>query len=143
MKNILMVFLMSLSLIACGGGDSGSSSGPSNSDKPVTVKTEDLLAPDDFTFNPITLQKLTIDLSGSLPERTHVSVYSLFSEVGKENYIVNYDSKIIDSAMTNGQLTLEFSLAESQSEIVVEIWSYDGSQPLQKMFEINGEALVW
>ncbi|MDD9179350.1 MULTISPECIES: hypothetical protein [Aliivibrio] len=151
MKNKILVVIASLFLMACsdsgGSGSSGSTGGggasPATVPQPEPVKTQDLVAPDGFTFNPVTAHTLEINLSGSLPERTHLSVYSAYTEGTDGKYIVDYDSKVIDAALVNGALTIEFSLAESQSTIVAEIWSYDGSLPIQKEFAIDSNPLVW
>jgi hypothetical protein len=150
MKNKILVVIASLFLMACsdsgGSGSSGGTGGgasPTTVPQPEPVKTQDLVAPDGFTFNPVTAHTLEINLSGSLPERTHLSVYSAYTEGTDGKYIVDYDSKVIDAALVNGALTIEFSLAESQSTIVAEIWSYDGSLPIQKEFAIDSNPLVW
>ncbi|RYU47699.1 hypothetical protein ERW49_04965 [Aliivibrio finisterrensis] len=150
MKNKILVVIASLFLMACsdsgGSGSSGGTGGgasPATVPQPEPVKTQDLVAPDGFTFNPVTAHTLEINLSGSLPERTHLSVYSAYTEGTDGKYIVDYDSKVIDAALVNGALTIEFSLAESQSTIVAEIWSYDGSLPIQKEFAIDSNPLVW
>ncbi|MGR6859212.1 hypothetical protein [uncultured Aliivibrio sp.] len=153
MKKVIIVTMASLFLMACGGesGSGGSSSGDSGGgnaspaviDQPEPIKTQDLVAPDGFSFNPVTAQSLTINLSGTLAPRTHLSIYSEYKEGQNGSFIVNYDSKVIDSAVVNGHLFIEFSLAQSQSTIVAEIWSYDGSEPLQRKFEIDNNTLVW
>ena len=145
MKKVIIVTMASLFLMACGGGSSsgGGSAAPAVVDKPEPIKTEDLVAPDGFSFNPVTAQSLTINLSGTLAQRTHLSIYSEFSERESGEFIVNYDSKVIDGAVVNGSLFIEFSLAQNQSTIVAEIWSYDGSLPLQRKFEIDNNTLVW
>lgn len=168
MKKVIIVTMASLFLMACNGSDGGSSgseggsAGPSidsgNSDtsggdsesvspavidnrKPI--KTQDLVAPEDFSFNPIESQSLSVNLSGSLPARTHLTIYSSFIEKEEDGFSVDYDSKIVDSPINYGEGTIEFSVAQNQSSIVAEIWSYDGSDPLQRKFEIDGDALIW
>lgn len=153
MKNKILIVIASLFLMACsdsggsgssgGTGDTGGGASPATVSQPEPIKTQDLVAPDGFSFNPISDQSLEINLSGSLPARTHLSVYSTYTEKSDGQYLVDYDSKVIDAAIVNGALTIEFSLSESQSTIVAEVWSYDGSLPIQKEFVINGEALVW
>ncbi len=152
MKNKILIVIASLFLMACSdSGGSGSSGGTGGGASPATVpqpesepvKTQDLVAPEGFSFNSVTAHTLEINLSGSLPERTHLSVYSAYTEEIDGKYIVDYDSRVIDAAMVNGSLTTEFSLAERQSSIVAEIWSYDGGDPIQKEFAIDGNVLVW
>ncbi|WP_375319937.1 hypothetical protein [Aliivibrio logei] len=165
MKKVIIVTMASLFLMACsdsGGGSSsgsggggGSSDGGTGSNPPLVadspiasdnsepVKTQDLVAPEGFAFNPVISQALKINLSGSLPERTHLTIYSGFKDKEDGGFIVDYDSKVIDSSISNGEGMIEFSVAESQSSIVAEIWSYDGSDPLQRKFEIDGGDLVW
>lgn len=150
MKNKILVTIASLFLMACsdsGGSDSsgGTEGGasPATVPQPEPIKTQDLVAPEGFTFNPITVQSLEINLSGSLPARTHLTVYTTYTEVEGGQYTIDYDSKVIDAAVTGGILTIEFSLAESQLSILAEIWAYDGSSPIQQVFAIDGEALVW
>lgn len=146
MKKIMIATMASLFLMGCGGGSGGSSSGgssPSAAPQPEPIKTQDLVAPEGFSFNPVTEQSLTINLTGSLAERSHLSIYSEYTENQDGTYLVNYDSKIIDTGIDSGSGTIGFSLAESQSTIVAEIWSYDGSSPLQREFRVDDHALVW
>ena len=150
MKNKILVIIASLFLMACSDSGSSDSSGgteggasPATVPQPEPIKTQDLVAPEGFTFNPITAQSLEINLSGSLPARTHLTVYTTYTEVEGGQYTIDYDSKVIDAAVTGGILTIEFSLAESQLSILAEIWSYDGSPPLQREFKIDGDTLVW
>lgn len=124
-------------------GGTGGGASPATVPQPEPVKTQDLVAPEGFKFNPVTAHTLEINLSGSLPARTHLSVYSAYTEKSDGLYIVDYDSKVIDAAMVNGALTIELPLAENQSTIVAEIWSYDGSSPIQQEFAIDGHKLVW
>ena len=142
MRKIMIATMASLFLMGCGGDSGGSSSGGS-APQPEPIKTQNLVAPDGFSFNPVTEQSLTINLTGSLAERSHLSIYSEYTENQDGTYLVNYDSKIIDTGIESGSSTVDFSLAESQSTIVAEIWSYDGSSPLQREFRIDDHALVW
>ncbi|MUK61855.1 hypothetical protein GNP81_15050 [Aliivibrio fischeri] len=154
MKNIILdkiaiASITALFLMACsdsGGSSSGGSAGgssPAADEKPEPIKTQDLVAPEGFSFNPIDDQRLIVDLSGSLPSRAHLSVYSSFSEKDDGGYIVDYGSKIIDVPLTNGAVDIEFSIADSLNESVVEIWLYDGSDPQQKKFVVDGTQWEW
>ncbi|MFA1562458.1 hypothetical protein [Aliivibrio fischeri] len=150
MKNIMLdkiaiVSITALFLMACSdsGGSSSGGSSPAADEQPEPIKTQDLVAPEGFSFNPIDDQRLIVDLSGSLPSRAHLSVYSSFSEKEDGRYIVDYGSKIIDVPLTNGAVDIEFAIADSLNESVVEIWLYDGSDPQQKKFVVDGTQWEW
>ncbi|MUK29161.1 hypothetical protein GNP44_03495 [Aliivibrio fischeri] len=149
MKKVIMISMTSLAslflIVSCSdsGGFSSGGTAPTVVEEPESVKTQDLVAPKGFSFNPIEEQRLIVDLSGSLPARAHLSVYSNFSEKDEGEYRVDYGSKIIDVPLANGAVDIEFAIANSLEESVVEIWLYDGSDPQQKKFVVDGTQWEW
>ncbi|OCH21242.1 hypothetical protein A6E04_11910 [Aliivibrio logei] len=162
MKKVIIITMASLFLMACsdsGGGASsggssvggstpdaggaGSDASPSPIDQPVTVKTQDLVAPEGFSFNPVESQRLVVNLSGSLPARAHLSVYSSFTENAEGGFSVDHGSKVIDVPVVNGVADIEFSIADNMATSIAEIWLYDGSSPLQREFTIDGSEWEW
>lgn len=146
MKKIVIVMLASLFLIACrDSGTSSSSEGASASTLAAEPKpkAQDLVAPEEFSFDPVIHQTLEVNLSGSLPARAQLSVYSRFTEQSNGSYLVDANSQVVHAAITNGALSIDFVLPKGQSSVVAEIWSYDGEAPLKKEFAIDGNELIW
>ncbi len=148
MKKIIIITLASLFLIAC--RDSGTSSGSESSSASTAAataelkpKAQDLVAPEASSFDPIIHQTLEVNLSGSLPARAQLSVYSHFTEQSSGSYRVDTNSQVVHAAITNGALSVDFVLPKGQSSVVAEIWFYDGETPLQKEFAIDGNELIW
>ena len=153
----LITIIMGLALTACGGGGGG---GGGNSTPPsptqttvaeedttqqeettveettVTVENatmQDLVVPDGFSYNPVTEGTLNVDISGFSSQRAHLSVYKEFVENSSGNYDAKYPSKVASVPLNNGTANVDFNVSDSQGSLLVEIWFYDGSDPIQKV----------
>ncbi|MGR5161829.1 hypothetical protein ACPV4X_08060 [Vibrio owensii] len=153
----LITIIMGLALTACGGGGGGGGGG--NSTPPPTQTTvpeedttqqeetteeettvtvedvtmQDLVVPDDFSYNPVTEGTLNVDISGFSTQRAHLSVYKEFVENSSGNYDARYPSKVSSVPLNNGTANVDFNVSDSQGSLLVEIWFYDGSDPIQKV----------
>ncbi|AYO17561.1 hypothetical protein D0812_24715 [Vibrio owensii] len=154
----LITIIMGLALTACGGGGGGGGGGnitppPTQTTVPeedttqqeetteeettVTVEEDatmqDLVVPDDFSYNPVTEGTLNVDISGFSSQRAHLSVYKEFVENSSGNYDARYPSKVASVPLNNGTANVDFNVSDSQGSLLVEIWFYDGSDPIQKV----------
>jgi hypothetical protein len=156
-KLILSLFLVTL-VVGCGGGESGGShtdNAPnviSNNENDTTEKPvitvplrymTDLNVPADFSYDPVVTRSFVIDISSYSTDRAHASVYSQFNEQNDGSYLADYTSRVASSTLINGAVNLDFVLTQAKPQILVEIWFYDGSEPLQQVFDIDQQQWVW
>lgn len=132
-------------LMACGGGDDGgggsSSSSPATQSAPTTM--DDLVVPDGFDYNPVGQYQMSIDISDVTTQRAFVSVYSRFKTRKNQTLKPDYSSKVVASSLVDGVLDLNFSAPNVKKEFLVEIWFYDGQDPLQRTFDTSEPSLTW
>ncbi|WP_122055615.1 hypothetical protein [Vibrio sp. Evd11] len=143
----LITCILGFVLMACGGGGGGSdnsASTPSTSDNdfsastPNTVTNEpitmqDLTLPEDFNYNPIKKGTLNVDISNFSSQRAHLSLYKEFEKQSSESFSAHYPSKVMSVPLNDGKADFDFNLADSQENLLVEIWFYDGTDPIQKL----------
>ncbi|EKO3865676.1 hypothetical protein JFR02_004860 [Vibrio harveyi] len=135
----LITIIMGLALTACGGGGGG---GGGTSAPPPPTQTavpdedptmQDLEVPDGFNYNPVVQGSLNVDISGFSSQRAHLSVYKDFKESSSGKYDAKYPSKVASVPLNNGTANFDFNVSDSQGNLLVEIWFYDGSDPIQKV----------
>jgi hypothetical protein len=163
MKALTVTSIISLGLlVGCGGGGGGSDSGGSVSTPPatapdpapapvpaptpvvVTERTmEDLSIPNDFDYQPIEAYSLIVDATNDVNGRAFVSIYTEFVEKSSGELEPNYESKVASQALRNGKAELNFNAAEHVGAFLVEIWTYDGNDPVKKLVNASSENLTW
>ncbi|AUI88427.1 hypothetical protein BS333_19055 [Vibrio azureus] len=143
---ILFTILMGLVLTACGGdgGSSGSSTPPISvtPEAQPEVTMTDLVVPDDFNFNPVTESSLEVDISGLTTQRAHLSLYKSFTNDDNAGYVANYASKVASVPLSDGVANFDYTISDNQGEMLVEIWFYDGSDPIQKVISAGNSSVV-
>ncbi|HHX8275667.1 TPA: hypothetical protein ACVOYM_004052 [Vibrio diabolicus] len=141
MKNLITI-IMGLALTACGGGGGGGGDKSNDSATPPPAQTtviveepsmQNLDVPDGFDYDPRLESSLAVDISGYSLQRAHLSIYKEYREDASGTYQAKYSSNIASAALTSGKANLDFSTSDSQDNLLVEIWFYDGSEPLQKV----------
>ena len=140
-----------LALAACGGGDSsggGSSDDDSSTPPPVTIvepdeptTAQDLVVPEGFDYNPVKPGTLSVDISGFSTQRAQLSLYKQFSEDNAGNYRAHYASKVVSVPLASGKVDFDFNVSDSQKDLLVEIWFYDGSEPVKRVISVNETSL--
>ena len=153
------LWIISLVLLqACGGGGGGSDSDsspsadtPSESDTDsaqdielvVLRDMQDLSIPDGFSYKAIQTYQLDVSLSGLFSTRSYLSIYSGFTMGSDGTYQADNGSKVAGGPLTSGVIDVSFSLPSSTSEFLVEVWTYDGNPPLQKVFLTSETSYIW
>lgn len=140
----LFTIIMGLALTACGGGDSGggSSSAPTPTvQSPEPERMQDLVVPDGFSYDPIVQGTLNVNISSFSSQRAHLSVYKEYGQNGSGGFNANYASRVASAALTDGKTHVNYTLSDSQKNLLVEVWFYDGSEPLQTI--ISPEDKEW
>ena len=156
MKYIIAILIgvILLALAACGGGDGsggGSSDDDSSTPPPVTIvepdepddptTAQDLVVPEGFDYNPVKPGTLSVDISGFSTQRAQLSLYKQFSEDNAGNYRAHYASKVVSVPLTSGKVDFDFNVSDSQKDLLVEIWFYDGSEPVKRVISVNDTSL--
>ncbi|MFV8452063.1 hypothetical protein ACNO65_18690 [Vibrio campbellii] len=157
MKYIIAILIgvILLALAACGGGDGsggGSSDDDSSTPPPVTIvepdepddptTAQDLVVPEGFDYNPVKPGTLSVDISGFSTQRAQLSLYKQFSEDNAGNYRAHYASKVVSVPLASGKVDFDFNVSDSQKDLLVEIWFYDGSEPVKRVISVNDTSLT-
>ncbi|WP_394251463.1 hypothetical protein [Vibrio profundi] len=146
MHNTLTIGSIVLLLTACGGGDGGgggSTSTPPPATPAAPTTMEDLVVPDGFDYNPVGSYKMSIDISNTTTERAFVSVYSRYNTRSDNTLKPDYSSKVVASSLANGKLDLNFSAPNVNENLLIEIWFYNGQDPLQRTFSTSQSQITW
>ncbi|MGF1719302.1 hypothetical protein L4D20_04555 [Vibrio kyushuensis] len=152
-------------LTACGGGGGGEGGGSSSStgssgsgsagststiieesstESAVVARTmQDLVVPDDFSYNPVMGHHFDVDISAYSSQRAYISVYGQFTVNQDGSYKPDFNSRITSTSLDNGTASLEFCISDSQSSVLAEIWFYDGSDPIQHQFTTAQNQWIW
>ncbi|UTZ24665.1 hypothetical protein [Vibrio campbellii] len=153
MKHIIAILMgvILLALTACGGGDGsggGSSDDDSSTPPPVTIvepdeptTAQDLVVPEGFDYNPVKAGTLSVDISGFSTQRAQLSLYKQFSEDNAGNYRAHYASKVVSVPLASGKVDFDFNVSDNQKDLLVEIWFYDGSEPVKRVISVNDSSL--
>ncbi|BBM66477.1 hypothetical protein VA249_31230 [Vibrio alfacsensis] len=140
----LFTIIMGLALTACGGGDSGggSSSAPTPTvQSPKPERMQDLVVPHGFSYDPIVQGTLNVNISSFSSQRAHLSVYKEYKQNSSGGFNANYTSRIASAALKDGKTYINYTLSDSQGDLLVEVWFYDGTEPLQAI--ISPEEKDW
>lgn len=69
-------------------------------------------------------------------------VYKEFVEHSSGGYVARYPSKTTSVPLDKGTANINFNVSDSQGRLVVEIWFYDGSAPIQRVITSGDSSWV-
>lgn len=148
-------------LIGCGGGGDSETASTSNNetdiDEQVTVETpaeatvdmSELKASDDFDFTSKEQIEVSFDISDVLADnektgsRAYVSVYSDYTLLDSGQYYSNGSSRVVAGDLQDGAFNSSFTSLNDQSTYLIEVWFYNGDDPLQSVQSIVDNSLTW
>lgn len=153
LSNVMFFLLL---VTGCGGsGGGGSSVEPQQVtiDQVMDVESEpvestslamvDLVANEDFTF----ANKNQVDVLLELPEyntqRGYVSVYKAYQQLDSDRFYPDSTSRVISGALVNGLFEQSFASINNQQQYLIEVWFYDGQEPIQKVLALAGNQLIF
>jgi len=158
MKNILnkiALVLTALNLVACDNANKDSASADIKGVTPDSVITDDsdtgtsvtstsqLVAPRDMKFISHKGISLSIDL-GNQGGPAYLSVYADYELSESAHWQINNNSRILASSMESTQFSQSFSIPQHLKKLLIQVWFYDGREPLTKEVEIkNNLAISW
>jgi hypothetical protein len=145
MKNIfnkIALVLMTINLVACDSVNKDSVSADIEGTTPA-ISTSQLVAPSDMKFVSHKGINLSIDL-GNQGGPAYLSVYSDYASNENEHWDINHESRILASSMNSTKISQHFSIPQHLRKLLVQVWFYDGRQPLTKEVIIeNNIAINW
>ncbi len=103
----------------------------------------DLSVPNGFSYDTSQTYSLTADLSLFANQKGYLSVYSQFEAESDGSYQPQYSSRLVSTPLDSGTASISFTLASATTEFLVEVWSYDGNDPLQKIFSGEDGQISW
>nr|WP_086938472.1 hypothetical protein [Thaumasiovibrio occultus] len=145
MKNLFYT-MMGVALVGCGGGDGDSpqgGGGPSPTPTVTVTQTEDLVAPEGFSYNATQAKVLQVDVSSQASGRAHLSVYSAYTQNSAGDRVPDYNSRLVSLPLSNGQAEVELTVANVTNDYLAEIWFYDGSPPMQMILSSDDSEWRW
>ena len=148
-KRISFLFF-SLILSACGGsgGDEGAqlieaAEVDVEPAQEIVLDMDDLLAAEDFTFTTKNEIQVLITLNDVQEARAYVSIYSGYQHLDSGRYYPHPDSRVIAGTLQDGRFNQSFIGVNNQQHYLIEVWFYDGSEPLQNEVLLDNNQLLW
>lgn len=155
MKNLIIICLFSIGLLACGGGGGSSSEQP----EPAPTDTTQVVQTDTSTNEVKTTAELV-----STPEFTFTGNFELTVVIGKqpegsvqhyinicgdyqvsgEQYLINYDTCLLRTFMSADVQMFQLSLSESQTRLVAQVWPMENDvQPINILWFKQSNENTW
>lgn len=152
---LISLLFFSLSVSGCGGSGGGDSTengknteernnevyvveAESTTEPRLTIDA--LVAAEDFTFSNKNNIQILLELT--VEQRAYVSVYSKYQLLDSGNYYPDPVSKVVAGALQDGIYKESFTGLNNQQQYLIEVWFYDGSDPLQKELLVNDNRLL-
>jgi len=108
-----------------------------------------LVANSEFDFTSKQQIDVTLDLieelsyTDKIDQRAYVSIYRDYQLLDSGTFYPNASSRIIGGDLQNGIFNHSFVSLNNQSSYLVEVWFYNGEEPIQKEIEVVGNSLTW
>ena len=125
--------------------NSSSSSSAASSSSTATISTtttDALVAAPDFDFASQSTVQLNVRFENHGGNRYQLSLYGNYQE-SNTGYLPHYNSQITSGALTDGVYTSQLQIPSTQTRVLAELWSYDGSAPIQAVLSVQDGILNW
>ena len=146
---IKLISLLLFSLILSGCGGSGGGDAQENAElqleqaEAVTTTMDSLVAAEDFSFTSKKQIQVILELNYYQDQRAFVSVYREYQQLDSGRYYPDSASRVISGQLQSGIFNESFTALDNQQEYLIEVWFYDGREPLQKELSVNNNQLIW
>ena len=142
-------------LNACGGSDGGSENVEAIIESPNETVSEiesvsveqalqemdSLVATQDFSFTTKDNIEVIVELNDD--QRAYISLYQEYQQLDSGRYYPDSASLVISGALQNGLFKQSFIGLNKQTQYLLEVWFYDGSEPLQQELIVDDNQLIW
>lgn len=153
-----IMIIASILLASCGSG--GQSNTPNNtndnntaansseiniSNAPSTaIKTEDLVAQENFNFSTKRKVAIAVDLGTQQAQGTRyqVNFYTHYN-ISENTYTPHFKTQFTSGTVINGQFNQTVQLNKNTTKVLAELWTYDGEAPTQAIINIEDDSIVW
>lgn len=154
-----------LNLMGCGGSEGGGNTSQNIDnvdsdttstvdtvdivDDEVSIKMSELVASDSFDFVSKQQIQVALDLvellnsTGQSEQRAYVSVYRDYKLLASDDFYPDSSSRVLAGELKGGLFNQSFIGFNNQSTYLIEVWFYNGDQPLQKEKTIVKNNLTW
>lgn len=144
---IQRISLLLFSLIVSGCGGSGGGDAQENAElqaQPAAEAAMDsLVAAEGFAFTSKQQIQVRLALSAYQDQRAFVSVYRAYQYLDSGRYYPDSASRVISGPLQSGIFNASFTALDKQQQYLVEVWFYDGREPLQNELSVNNKQLIW
>ena len=157
------IVIASILLASCGSGGESNTQNNTNNNNLTTnnsttnnsatnssnasnaaIKTEDLVAQENFNFS--TKRKITIavDLGTQQAQGTRyqLNFYTHYN-ISENTYIPHFKTQFTSGTVINGQFNQTVQLNNNTTKVLAELWTYDGAAPTQAIINIEDDRIVW
>ncbi len=140
----LSVFIM---LSGCGGGGDSEAAAPiaptvDQNDEPV-VDINTLVAAPDFSFTTKSDVTVNLNIEQYQDQRSVINIYRQYQLLDTGDYYPKTASRVVSGPLINGHFSQSFIGLNQQTQYLVEVWSFDGSPPLQRELTVTNNQLNW
>jgi len=109
----------------------------------VPLEMRELVAAQDFSFTTKNNIQVDIALNDYQDQRAYLSIYSVYQRLDSGRYYPDSASRVIGGALQRGMFEHVFIGLNNQQQYLIEVWFYDGREPLQKVLPVNNKQLRW
>jgi len=113
------------------------------------VEMDELRASADFSFSDKNQITVSIDIAKLLAEngqtgaRAYLSIYSDYRLLPTEKFYPDASSRVLAGDLSDGTFNQSFVALNEQSDYLIEVWFYNGEQPLQTEKAVIKNSLIW
>ena len=84
-----------------------------------------------------------LDLNSQTGLRAYVSIYREYKLLSSGQFYPDPSSRVLARELYDGQFNHSFIALNNQSAYLIEVWFYNGKQPIQKEKIIIANILTW
>lgn len=106
--------------------------------EPIEVKTEDLIASDDFVFSASTDLIFKVEISDLLYSRAYINICHL-NELGE----INYQNCVVNAPLKNGVMQASIPLGNDVQTLSMAIWTYDADADARVSSWSRDDGMSW
>lgn len=142
--------LFILNIVGCGGSSGESTISSSNSiELEAIAEMRELVASEDFNFINKYEVTVSLDLTEALDfndqsgSRAYVSIYGDYQLLTSGIFYPDPSSRVLAGELNNGVFKHSFTALNNHTSYLLDVWFYNGEQPIQKELTLIENNLTW